>query len=358
MTVKPLPKPINVASVGLGWVTTNRHLVTMDESPNFNVVGVVDRRPGRAAAVAKERGYANFHEGDTLESVPWIDRVDAVTVGSCPHSHYALIKSALKLGKHVLTEKPFAMTVAEGEELVALAREQGLTLSIVHNFQFASSTQRLLADMRSGRFGKIKGIVAQQLSNPRRRLPSWYEELPLGLFYDESPHFFYLVSRLAPGPLELLKSDVYPSTLGHVTPASIAIQYRCQSQKDGPIPVTVNMNFEAPVSEWHLTVYGEEFLGDIDIFRDIYICLPNDGLHTTSSVIRTSAITTWQHWAQHFTSGVKHVTGKLRYGNDTIFQRFAEAVTTGSNAPDIGPDDALGVLKMQHAAIDTQMVFS
>ncbi|MGK7907235.1 MAG: Gfo/Idh/MocA family protein [Synechococcus sp.] len=356
MSQNQVSMPLRVASVGLGWVTTNRHLVTMDDDPNFTVVGVVDRRPGRAEEVAQERGYAKFHEGDCLEDVPWLDEVDAITIGTCPHTHYTLIKSALKLGKHVLTEKPFAMSVEEGTELVSLAREQGLILSIVHNFQFASSTQKLLKDMKDGRFGKIKSIAAQQLSNPNRRLPSWYEELPLGLFYDESPHFFYLISRLSPGPLELLRSDVYPSTFGDNTPGAIAIQYRCDSEANGTIPVTVNMNFEAPVSEWHLTVYGEYFLGDVDIFRDIYVRLPNDGLHTTSTVIRTSALTTWQHWAQHFTSGIKHITGKLRYGNDTVFGRFAEAVRTGKEPSDVGPNDALRVLTMQHDVIDRQNV--
>jgi predicted dehydrogenase len=356
MKAKILEKKLKVASVGLGWVTTNRHLVTMGENSSYEIIGVIDRRPGRAETIAKERGYPNFHQGDTLEKIPWLDQVNAVTVGTCPHSHYALIKSALNLGKHVLTEKPFAMTVAEGEELVALARKQGLTLGIVHNFQFASATQRLLRDLQSGCFGKITAVVAQQLSNPRRRLPVWYEELPLGLFYDESPHFFYLVSRLAPGLLKFLKCDIHPSTLGLVTPAAIAIQYCCDSQEHGTIPVTINMNFEAPVSEWHLTVHGENFLGDIDIFRDIYIRLPNDGLHTTSTVIRTSALTTGQHWAQHFTSGIKHLTGNLRYGNEVVFARFALAVASGMNLEDIGPDDALRVLKMQHDVIHNQSV--
>jgi predicted dehydrogenase len=356
MKLESQKQELKVAAVGLGWVTTNRHLVTMDENPSYEIIGVIDRRPDRAKTIAKERGYRYFHEGDTLENVPWLEQVNTVTVGACPQSHYALIKSALKLGKHVLTEKPFTMTVAEGEELVALARKQDLTLGIVHNFQFASSTQRLLQDLQSGCFGKIKSIVAQQLSNPHRRLPVWYEELPLGLFYDESPHFFYLVSRVAPGLLQFLKCDVYPSTLGLVTPAAIFIQYRCDSQENGTIPVTINMNFEAPVSEWHLTVYGEHYLADIDIFRDIYLRLPNDGLHTTKTVIRTSALATWQHWAQHFTSGVKHLTGKLRYGNDVIFERFSEAVAQGKNPKDISSDDALQVLRMQHEVIQNQTV--
>lgn len=351
-----MPKKLNVAAVGVGWASTNRHLVSMADSPKFDVLGAIDCFPGRAASVAKDHGYSHFWESDNLEDVPWLDKVNAVAVGASPDAHYSLIKSALKLGKHVITEKPFAMTVKEGYELVELAKQQSLTLGIVHNFQFASSTQKLLKDLQSGCFGPIKCIVASQLSNPRRRLPLWYEELPLGLFYDESPHFFYLISRLSPGPLKFLRADVHPSSLGMVTPAAIAMQYRCDSSEHGIIPVTVNMNFEATVSEWHLTVYGEKYMGDIDIFRDIYIRLPNDGLHTTKTVLRTSVLATSQHWAQHFTSGIKHLTGKLRYGNDIIFEKFADAVLQDRPLQEVGATDALSVLEMQHEIIQNQNI--
>ncbi|WP_228055682.1 Gfo/Idh/MocA family protein [Lusitaniella coriacea] len=347
---KNIGKPLKVAAVGLGWVTTHRHLPTLRENPHYQLIGVIDSQ-ARVQTIAQQYNCTHFQQTDTLENIPWLDEVDAITIGTPPKTHYPLIKTALQLGKHVLTEKPFAMTVAEGEELVTLAKTQGLTLGIVHNFQFASSTQRLLHDIKSGCFGKIKAIVAQQLSNPRRRLPAWYEQLPLGLFYDESPHFFYLVSKIAPGSLKLLQSDIFPSTLKQVTPAAINLQYQCDSTEFGTLPVSINMNFEAPISEWHLTVYGENYLGDIDIFRDIYIRLPNDGLHTTRTVIRTSALATWQHWSQHFTSGIKHLRGTLRYGNDVVFSRFAEAAITGCELEDIDAINALSVLKMQHEAI-------
>jgi predicted dehydrogenase len=111
------------------------------------------------------------------------------------------------------------------------------------------------------------------------------------------------------------------------------------------------MNFEAPVSEWHIAVYGEHYMGDIDIFRDIYIRLPNDGLHVTGTVVRTSALVTLQHWAQHFTSGVSNLRHKLRYGNDAVYAHFADAVIKGREPEYIGPDDAIGVLRMQHEVI-------
>jgi len=350
-----MTKKLNVAAVGIGWVAMHRHLTTMSEIPDYHIAGVIDRKPLHAEAIAKKYNCKRFYGGDSLDHVPWLNEVDAVTIGASPMSHYALIKSALNLGKHVLTEKPFTMKVEEGEELVGLAKKKNLVLGVVHNFQFASSALKLMRDIQSGKLGKVKSIAAFQFSNHQRRLPVWYEELPLGLFYDESPHFFYLVSRLSPGRLQFLRADLHPSTLGLRTPASLHVHY-CSEGKGEKIPVTIQMNFEATVSEWQIFVFGEKHMGVMDVFRDIYLCLPNDGLHETKTVIRTSLLATWQHWAQHFTSGIKHITGRLRYGNETVFQRFASAVLEGKELNDISSADALRVLRMQHDVLSHQNV--
>ena len=338
-------KPVRAAAVGLGWVTRHRHLPVMEASGDFELVGVIDRAPGRAQRVAADRGYRHFSQQSDLARVQWLDQVDAVTIGTSPFSHYELAKSALELGKHVLTEKPFALRVDQGEELVELAGRHGLCLAIVHNFQFARSTRKLLRDIESGRLGEIRSVMAVQFSNPRRRLPAWYEQLPLGLFYDESPHLLYLLRRVLPGELRLLSCEVFPSMTGSATPASIHAYY-CGGQQG--IPVELSVNFQTPLSEWHLLVMGDEYLGDIDVFRDIYLRLPNDGLHLTGTVVRTSLWATWQHWLGHLPSGIRHLAGQLWYGNGEVFRRFAEAVRTGCVPEGISSDDALAVLRMQH----------
>lgn len=346
---KPVPRPLRVAVVGLGWVTLHRHLPAMRRTPEIEVVGAVDRQPGRASAVARANGIARHHEGDELGRVPWLDQVDAFSIGTHPESHAALVRQALELDRHVITEKPFAMRPEEGERLVALARERGRTLAVVHNFQFARSMQRLLADMRAGRYGRIRFIHAQQLGNPARRLPDWCEELPLGLFYDESPHLLYLLRALAPAPLAFLRAEVHPSRFGKNTPAWISAHYAAGA--DG-VPVKLNMGFEAPLSEWHVSVAGERCFGDVDLFRDIYVRLPNDRAHTSWPVMRTSLVATWSHWMQHLQSGPRHLTGRLLYGNDEVFRRFAAAARDSAEPSQIGPEDALEVLRMQHDIIE------
>ena len=321
----------------------------MQRNRAFDIVGVIDRRPGHAEAIAKNLGLRHYHAGDRLGDVPWLEEVDAFTIGTSPGSHADLIRQALILGKHVLTEKPFVMDPAEGELLVALARERRRVLAVVHNFQFARSTRRLIADVRAGRYGALRFIDARQLGNPLRRLPAWYDELPLGLYYDESPHMFYLLRALAPAPLDFLRAEVHPSTCGKRTPAWISAHYAAGRER---IPVKLSMAFEAPLSEWHVSVAGEHCLGDVDVFRDIYVRIPNDGPHTTWPVLRTSLVATWSHWAQHLLSGPKHLGGRLQYGNDEVFRRFAAAARSAAEPEDIGPDDALAVLRMQHTIIE------
>lgn len=352
-------EPLRVLSVGLGWVATNRHIPVMMAHPDFRVVGVADRRPERAEKVAAQFKVSRHYSDpglageDGIEQIPWLDEVEAVIIGASPFAHHRLAKSALRAGKHVLTEKPFAMTVAEGEELVALARERNLTLAVVHNFQFARSTQRLLQDIASGRIGAIRSVSGVVFGNPRRRLPEWYEELPLGLFYDESPHLYYLLRSVLPSPLQPLQCDIFPGTKGKATPAQLSQWFTAANADGTKIPVHLSMNFESPLSEWHLQVHGENAFADVDIFRDIYLCLPNDEAHTARTIVRSSLQTTLQHWAQHIPCGYRHVRGRMWYGNEEVFRRFAEAIRRGQQPEGIGADDALAVLKLQHHAIET-----
>ena len=344
-------RPIRIAAVGLGWVAEHRHLPAMDRNTRFNVVGVIDRTKGRAARVASARRYLRHAEASRLTDVPWLAEVDAVTIAVAPSGHYALAKEALALGKHVLTEKPFTMSVLEGEDLVQTAIAAGRHLGIVHNFQFARSMKRLKHDLGCGAFGQITGLDAAQLGNPARRLPAWYEDLPLGLFYDESPHLLYLIQAIA-GPVRVARVLTVPSTTGAATPARIEAWLKADERT---FPIRMSCNFEAPISEWYVIVSGEKRLGIVDVFRDIYITLPNDGTHDARRVLRTSWTATLQHWRQHFTSGIPYLTGALLYGNDEVFDRFAQAIGGDAAALEpIGASSALSVLRLQHAIIAGQ----
>jgi scyllo-inositol 2-dehydrogenase (NADP+) len=344
-------KKLRAAAVGLGWVALHRHLPVMERSADFEVVGAIDRTVGRAQDVSSQRGYRHFAQTSDLTSIDWLKLVDVITVATAPMSHYSIIRQALELDKHVLTEKPFTMTVPEGEELVELAGSRNLRLAIVHNFQFARSTKLLLREIEGGSFGDVRAINAVQFGNPGRRLPLWYDQLPLGLMYDESPHLLYLIRKVA-GDIQLIRSLISPSSVGLNTPARIDAYFESPAFRG---PITLSCNFESPISEWYMAVFGEKRLGILDVFRDIYISLPNDGAHLTADVLRTSVYAMGQHVWQHFISGIPHLRGRLFYGTDEVFGRFARAIRGSVDELDpIGPNSALAVLRLQHAIINRQ----
>lgn len=339
--------PIRIGIVGLGWVGTARHIPTLLAVPGFKLVGIADRKSERVNA-AQVKGVRRA-TGTALAEIDWIDEVDAISVATAPFAHRDLVCEALERGLHVITEKPFAMNVAQGQEMVAAADKAQRMLGVVHNFQFARSMHRLKADLASGRLGRICGLRAVQLGNPARRLPTWYEHLPLGLFYDESPHLLYLLGSVA-GPLELVKSVVAKSRHGTATPAQVDAWFTAEG---ADYPITMSCNFESSLSEWHFAVHGEKAVAIVDVFRDIYLRLPNDGAHGTREVITSSLATTAQHWWQHLASGVPHLRGKLRYGNDYVFDRFAAGIRgEGEAAEPVSAAAALRTLSLQHAIID------
>lgn len=90
------------------------------------------------------RDYRDLLNGD----------VDAVVVATPVHMHYPLAREALLAGKHVLVEKPIALSSREGKELVDLAEEMNLTLSVGHIYRFNNAMNEVRRLARSNFFGR------------------------------------------------------------------------------------------------------------------------------------------------------------------------------------------------------------
>jgi predicted dehydrogenase len=280
--------------------------------------------------------------------VEWLSQVDAVVIGTPPGTHHAIALQALALGKHVLTEKPFAMTTAEGEELVQAAGRASRALAVVHNFQFSRSFLRLRSDIESGRLGTIRAFEAHQWSSPDRRLPAWFDDLPGGLFYDESPHLLYLLRALAGGDLRLSAAHAVPSRNGGRTPDLLTAFFESASS----VPLRMTLDFVAPVSEWYVAALGSRAVGVADVFRNVYLRLPSDGLHRLGGVLRTSLLATTRHWMGQVRPGLEFVLGRAMYGNVEVMRRFTAACRSGSAPEGISKEDGLDVLRLQHSILD------
>jgi len=90
--------------------------------------------------------------------------VDAVVIAAPAAHHFRLASRALNAGKHVFVEKPLALRVQEGRELVKLADERGLVLMVGHILEFHPAVVELKRLVQQGQLGKIQYIYSSRLN--------------------------------------------------------------------------------------------------------------------------------------------------------------------------------------------------
>jgi scyllo-inositol 2-dehydrogenase (NADP+) len=342
---------IRIISVGGGWVVNNRHIPALQQSGHFDVIGIVSNDPKRAEATAGK--YNIKHCATELDFNGWQADAEAVMIGTVPHVHHALARRALEAGRHVLTEKPMTVEIRDALDLDALAKEKKRVLAVVHNFQFSRAAHAFRRDVAAGLIGDITSIYGVQLCNHKRNIPAWCDQLPLGLFYDESPHFYYLFRSLAGGDLEFVNGSVWKPKKPQNTPRMVSGEYRAP----GGYPIFLHINFESSLTEWHVTVVGEKATADIDVWRDVYVRLPNDGVHSAKDILWTSLTGAGQHFMGVLTGGLRYLSGKHLYGNDEVVTRFARAIRGEDSLQGMNPDEGLKVIGMQHELIEKSKYF-
>jgi predicted dehydrogenase len=118
--------------------------------PGARLVGVHDTDAGRAEGAAAEHGARAFGDVDSL-----LAEVDAVSVAVPTADHHAVARRALDQGRDVLLEKPMTATLAEADDLIALAASRGAVLQVGHIERFNPATGALLSCGRGARFVEV-----------------------------------------------------------------------------------------------------------------------------------------------------------------------------------------------------------
>ena len=147
---------IKVAIFGTGFMG-RVHTEGLRRLGNVEIAGVAGSTPQRARAFADQQGIdrstADYRE---LLADPEISAVHVLTPNDL---HFPMAKSALEAGKHVVCEKPLGTSIAEGQELVALAEQTGLANCTFHNIRNYPQVQNMRAIVQSGELGEV--LVAQ-----------------------------------------------------------------------------------------------------------------------------------------------------------------------------------------------------
>jgi predicted dehydrogenase len=108
--------------------------------------------------------YTTVRATDSLDAILADPAVNAVAIATPAATHFDLVRAVLEAGKHVLVEKPLTSSVAEGQKLVALARQSGLVLMCDHTYCYTPAVQRIREFIRGGQIGDIQFVDSVRIN--------------------------------------------------------------------------------------------------------------------------------------------------------------------------------------------------
>jgi predicted dehydrogenase len=128
----------------------------MRTAQRVEVVAIASRDEARARSAAAELGIPRAH--GSYEALLADEDVDAVYIPLPNHLHAPWAIRAAEAGKHVLCEKPLAMTAAEAESMASAADAAGVVLMEAFMYRHHPSWQAALEVVRSGRLGRLTAV--------------------------------------------------------------------------------------------------------------------------------------------------------------------------------------------------------
>jgi len=133
--------------------------------------------------VEGETDYAHMLNGVGL---------DAVIIATSVKSHFPMAKASLSAGKHTFIEKPMTASAAEAEELIDIAKKNGLVLMVGHTFLYSPAVRKIKEIVQSGEIGDIRYISA-------RRLNLGLFQKDINVVWDLAPHDISIILHIMEG---------------------------------------------------------------------------------------------------------------------------------------------------------------
>jgi phthalate 4,5-cis-dihydrodiol dehydrogenase len=199
-----IPKlKLGVAGLGRAFAVM---LPTLVRDPRIALVGAADPRPEARAQFEADFQCRVYREVADLCAAP---NVDAVYVATPHQFHAEHAIAALSAGKHVLVEKPMALTLEECRSMIAAARTAGRQLVVGHSHSFDAPIGLTRKIIETGAYGPVRMISALDytdfLYRPRRP-----EELDTvkggGVFFNQAAHQVDILRLLAGAPVQSVRA--------------------------------------------------------------------------------------------------------------------------------------------------------
>jgi predicted dehydrogenase len=173
--------PFRVGVIGTGF-GSNVHIPAFKASDDFEVVAVVSRRRDNAERVARQAGIGWFSD-DYRAMLAEVD-LDVVSIAVPGALHHEIVLAAAAAGRHILCEKPFATSVAQGREMLAAVKQAGVRHAINHEFRMIPARQTFKRMVGQGFLGDpydVRAVLETgMLLNPQRGWSWWSDRAQYG----------------------------------------------------------------------------------------------------------------------------------------------------------------------------------
>jgi predicted dehydrogenase len=178
--------------------------------------------------------------------------LDGVVIATPAETHYELTRQALEAGKDVLCEKPLALTLEQGAELVRLAKRQERILMVGHVLEYHPGVVRLLELVHGGELGKVRYIYSNRLSLGKVRR----EE---NILWSFAPHDIAIILRLMgamPFQVVACGGSYLQPNIADVTVTNLLF--------DNGVRAHIHVSWLHPFKEQRLVVVGSRKMASFD----------------------------------------------------------------------------------------------
>lgn len=199
---------IRVGVIGCGhW--GNNYLRLLNELQNSRLIEACDENNERYRQLKSSHPFLKISRD--FQKLISNNKIDAVIVATPTSTHYNIARAALLNNKHVLVEKPLALKVSEGQELVELAKKKNKILMVAHTFLYNPGIQKLKKYVRERDFGSIYYIQA-------RRTHLGLIRKDVNAVWDLAPHDISIFSFIL---------DAFPLSV-----SAVGGKFLCRSRED------------------------------------------------------------------------------------------------------------------------------
>ena len=150
---------LKVAVIGVGAIGRH-HARNYHNIPDVDLVAVSDANPEQAEAIGNTYGVS--FETDYIKLLD-THKPDLISIAVPTNLHFDIAKNAIERGIHVLVEKPITETVEQAKELIKLADEKGVKLTVGHIERFNPAVIELKKHLAEDRLGKVFRIQSRRM---------------------------------------------------------------------------------------------------------------------------------------------------------------------------------------------------